>query len=143
MVDLPGLPHLGSGITWEWNGRSVLAMPNLKEGVVRVIDMRTWKSVGAIPTNGPGFFLRSHEATSYAWVDAMNGPKKDTLQAIDKRTLEVVAALNPMPRKTAAHIEFDRYGKYALASVWEDDGAIVVYDAATFVEVKRIPASNR
>jgi len=24
-VDLPGLPHLGSGITWEWNGEPVLA----------------------------------------------------------------------------------------------------------------------
>ena len=50
---------------------------------------------------------------------------------IDKRTLEVVKALTPAPGKTAAHIEFDRYGKYALASIWEIDGAIVVYDAAT------------
>ena len=26
-LDLPGLPHLGSGITWQWNGRPVLATP--------------------------------------------------------------------------------------------------------------------
>jgi hypothetical protein len=120
----------------------VLATTNLKEGVVSVIDMKEWKTVGAIPTSGPGFFLRSHEATPFAWVDAMNGPKKDTLQVIDKRTLAVVKALTPSPGKTAAHIEFDRYGKYALASVWELDGAIVVYDAATLTEVKRIPASR-
>jgi len=141
-VDLPGLPHLGSGITWEWKGAPVLATTNLKEGIVSVIDMREWKSVASIPTTGPGFFLRSHEATPYAWVDGMNGPRKDTLQVIDKRTLEVVKALTPAPGKTAAHIEFDRYGKYALASIWEIDGAIVVYDAVTFAEVKRIPANK-
>jgi DNA-binding beta-propeller fold protein YncE/cytochrome c553 len=141
-VDLPGLPHLGSGITWEWNGEPVLATTNLKDGVVSVIDMKAWKTVAAISVNGPGFFLRSHEATPYAWVDAMNSPKKDTLQVIDKRTLQVVRSLTPAPGKTVAHIEFDRYGKYALASIWENDGAIVVYDAATFAEVKRIPASK-
>jgi hypothetical protein len=61
---------------------------------------------------------------------------------IDKRTLEVVKALTPASGKTAAHIEFDRYGKYALASVWDIDGAIVIYDAATFAEVKRIPSNK-
>jgi mono/diheme cytochrome c family protein/DNA-binding beta-propeller fold protein YncE len=141
-VDLPGLPHLGSGITWDWNGRPVLATTNLREGVVSVIDMKEWKTVGAIATGGPGFFLRSHEATPYAWVDAMNSPAKDTLQVIDKRTLAVVKSITPAPGKTAAHVEFDRYGKFALASVWEIDGAIVVYDAATLQEVKRIPASK-
>jgi DNA-binding beta-propeller fold protein YncE/cytochrome c553 len=141
-VDLPGLPHLGSGISWERDGRTVMATTNLKDGVVSVIDMKDWKTIAAIPVNGPGFFLRSHDATPYAWVDAMNSPKKDTLQVIDKRTLEVVKSLTPAPGKTAAHIEFDRRGKYALASIWENDGAIVVYDAATFAEVKRIPASK-
>ncbi|MEP7180744.1 MAG: cytochrome D1 domain-containing protein [Betaproteobacteria bacterium] len=141
-VDLPGLPHLGSGITWEWQGKPVMATTNLKDGVVSVIDMKDWKTIAAIPVNGPGFFLRSHEATPYAWVDSMNSPAKDTLQVIDKRTLAVVKSLTPAPGKTAAHIEFDRYGKYALASVWETDGAIVVYDAATFTEIKRIPANK-
>jgi hypothetical protein len=58
---------------------------------------------------------------------------------IDKESLEVVASLAPVPGKTLAHIEFDRYGKYALASLWEDDGALIVFDAATLKEVKRIP----
>jgi len=138
-IDLPGLPHLGSGITWEWRGRPVLATPNLKEALVTVIDMKTWKTVAHIPTAGPGFFMRSHENTPYAWVDAFNSANRDVLQVIDKRTLEIVATLRPSPGKTAAHIEFTRDGRYALASIWEMDGAIVVYDAATFREVKRVP----
>ena len=141
-IALPGMPHLGSGITWKWQGRTVLATPNLKEGVVSVIDMQDWKTVKQIPTLGPGFFMRSHEKSRYAWVDSMMSPNKDTLQVIDKETLDVVEKLRPVPGKTLAHIEFTRDGRYALASLWENDGAIIVFDAATLKEVKRIPASK-
>jgi mono/diheme cytochrome c family protein len=138
-IDLPGMPHLGSGITWERDGRTVLASPNLKEGVVSVIDMKTWKTIARIDTLGPGFFMRSHETSPYAWVDVFFGKDRDALHVIDKRSLEIVATLRPAPGKTAAHVEFDRYGRYALVSVWEDDGALVVYDAKTLEEVKRLP----
>ena len=142
-LSLPGMPHLGSGITFDWNGRRVMASPNLKEGVISVIDMKDWQTVKAIPTLGPGFFMRSHEETPYAWTDSMMDKKgKDTLQVIDKRTLEKVAEVKTDPGKTLAHIEFDRYGKVALASLWErkaDGGALIVLDARTFKEIKRIP----
>lgn len=142
-VDLPGLPHLGSGISWQRDGRRVMATPNLGEGLVSVIDVATWRTIRQIATPGPGFFLRSHEATPYAWVDAMMSPRaRDTLAVIDKASLEVVARLTPQPGKTVAHIEFDRYGRYALASLWEDDGALIVYDARTLRELKRIPMSK-
>jgi hypothetical protein len=139
-VELPGMPHLASGITWEREGRRVMATPNLREPVVSVIDIGTWKTLAQVPTPGPGFFLRSHEATPYAWVDAMMSPAgRDTLQVIDKQSLRVVARLTPAPGKTLAHVEFDRYGRYALASLWEADGALIVFDARTLAEVKRIP----
>ncbi len=139
-VDLPGLPHLGSGITWDYRGTTVLATPNLKDGMVTIIDMKNWKTLKHIKTLGPGFFLRSHEGTPYAWIDAMMSPAgKDAIQIIDKRTLEPVQTLKPAPGKTAAHTEFTRDGKYALVSVWEMDGALVIYDAQTFREIRRIP----
>lgn len=141
-LPLAGMPHLGSGITFAWNGTTVLASPNLKDGVVQVIDMKTWQAVKSIATPGPGFFMRSHENSRYAWVDSMMSPTaKDTLTLIDKRTLEPVAQVRE-PGRTLAHIEFTRDGRHALASVWEMDGAIVVYDAATFKEVKRLPMSK-
>ena len=139
-VELPGLPHLGSGISWERRGRRVMATPNLREGVVSVIDVGDWKTVAQVKTLGAGFFLRSHENVRTVWVDSMIGPGgRDTLQVIDKDSLEVVARLAPVPGKTLAHIEFDRYGRYALASLWEEDGALIVFDARTLAEVKRIP----
>ncbi len=138
-LDLTGMPHLGSGITWEWQGRPVMASPNLKEGLISVIDMKTWKTVKTIPTQGPGFFLRSHENSPYAWADVFSGPNKDIMHVIDKQSLEVVATLRPEPGKTSTHVEFDRYGKYALVSLWEMDGALIVYDAKTLKEIKRLP----
>ncbi len=136
---MSGMPHLGSGITWERGGREVMASPNLKQGAISVIDMQTWQTIATIPTNGPGFFLRSHEATRYAWADAMMSPRRDTLQVIDKQTLAVAGSVTPSPGRTAAHVEFTRDGRYALVSLMEQDGAIVVYDAATLREIKRLP----
>jgi hypothetical protein len=127
----------------DWpGGRRVMATPNLKEGLITVIDMKDWSTVKTIPTLGPGFFMRSHENTPYAWTDSMMSKGKDTLQVIDKRTLEKVAEVKTDPGKTLAHVEFTRDGKYVLASLWErkaDGGALIVFDAATFKEVKRIP----
>jgi hypothetical protein len=138
-IDLTGLPHLGSGITWTYQGHPVFATPNLKEGVVSVIDMKTWKTIKRIDTQGPGFFMRSHENTPYAWVDVFFGPHKDVVHVIDKQRLEIVKTLRPAPGKTAAHVEFTRNGRYALLSIWDMDGALVVYDANTLEEIKRIP----
>jgi hypothetical protein len=141
-IDLPGLPHLGSGISWTWQGRPVMATPHLKEARISIIDMTDWSVIKTIETQGPGFFMRSHAASPYAWADVFFGPNKDVMHVIDKRTLEIVRTLRPEPGKTAAHVEFDRSGTHALVSIWEMDGAIIVYDAKTLEEVKRIPMSK-
>lgn len=142
-IDLPGMPHLGSGITWEYQGHQVMATPNLKEPIVSVIDMTTWQNVKQIKTAGAGFFMRSHENTPYAWTDGFNSKdSRDVMHIIDKRTLEVVKILRPSPGKTAAHVEFTRDGKYVLISIWENDGALLLYDAATLKEIKRLPMNK-
>lgn len=141
-IDLPGLPHLGSGISWTYQARTVMATPHLKEGRLTVIDLADWSILKTIETSGPGFFLRSHENTPYAWTDVFFGPNRDLMHVIDKRTLEIVKTLRPEPGKTAAHVEFDRDGSHAIVSIWDREGAIIVYDAATLEEVKRIPMSK-
>ncbi len=138
-IDLPGMPHLASGITFDFEGRPVLATPILGQGAIAVVDMEHWQTIRRIATPGPGFFLRSHDNTPYAWADVFFGKDRDAMLVIDKRTLSIAATLRPQPGKTAAHVEFTRDGRFALVSIWEDDGALVVYDAATFAEVKRLP----
>lgn len=138
-LDLPGMPHLASGITWEWQGRTVVATPHLKEGVVSIVDLESFETLKRIETLGPGFFMRSHENSRYAWVDVFFGPHREAVHVIDKETLEIAQTLRPAPGKTAAHVEFTRDGRYALLSIWDMDGAVIVYDAATLEEVKRLP----
>ena len=141
-IELPGMPHLGSGISWNYQEKPVLATPNLKEGVVSIIDMENWQTIKRIDTLGPGFFMRSHEQTPYAWVDVFFGEHREALHVIDKRSLEIVKTLRPAPGKTAAHVEFTRDARYALVSVWDKEGALVIYDAASLEEIKRIPMNK-
>lgn len=142
-IPMPGMPHLGSGISWMRDGRRLVAIPHLKEGKISIIDTTDWKVVKTLITGGPGFFLRSHEGTPYIWADLfLSPPNKDTMQIIDKNSLEIVRTLKPAPGKTTAHVEFDRSGTHALVSVMEQDGALIVYETRTFEEVKRLPMSK-
>lgn len=138
-IDIPGMPHLSSGITWAWNGRTVMATPNIKESAITVIDLSTWEVIKQIPTLGPGFFMRSHKNSPYAWTDVFFGKDRDAVHIIDKATLEIVKTVRPMPGKTSAHVEFDKAGKRALLSIWDPEGAVIVYDGDTLEEIKRLP----
>lgn len=142
VIPLPGMPHLGSGISWLWNGRPVVATPHLKDGAISIVDLTDWQVVKTIRTDGPGFFLRSHGNTPYVWADVSGGSANDRMHIIDKRTLEIVRTLVPEPGKPAAHVEFDRNGRHALLSIAATDGALLVIDAKTFETVKRLPMSK-
>ncbi|MNO36259.1 Nitrite reductase precursor [compost metagenome] len=141
-IPMSGMPHLGSGIYWQRDGRWVFATPNISRGVISVIDLQDWKPIKEIPTDGPGFFMRSHADSPYAWTDTFLGKKNDEILLIDKQSLEIAHRLQPMPGKTAGHVEFTRDGRYALLSVWDKDGALVIYDAHSLREVKRIPMNK-
>lgn len=138
-IKMDGMPHLGSGITWDYKGKQVFASPNIKDGIVSVIDMQDWSVIKEIKTEGPGFFMRSHSKSPYAWVDVFFGPNKDKVHIIKKDTLEIVKTIAPVKGKTAAHVEFTKDGQYVLLSIWDNDGAIIVYDANTLEEIKRLP----
>ena len=66
-----------------------MATPHLQEGKVSIIDMSNWQVIKQIDTLGPGFFMRSHDNSPYAWVDVFFGPNKDAVHLIDKNTLEI------------------------------------------------------
>lgn len=141
-IPLPGMPHLGSGIYWQRDGHWVFATPNISQGLISVLDLETWELIKEIPTEGPGFFMRSHENSPYAWTDVFFGPNNDAIHLIDKQTLEVAHTLRPVPGKNAAHVEFTRDGKYLLLSIWDEDGALLVINSETLEEVKRIPMNK-
>jgi len=139
-LPLPGMPHLGSAAAFDLQGRRVMATPHLHDAALSVIDIDSFEVVRTIETLGPGFFLRTHAATPYAWVDVFFGPDADAVQVLDTRTLEMVRTIRPSPGITAGHVAFTKNGSHALVSVWDDDvGALVIYDAQSLLEVKRLP----
>lgn len=141
-IDLPGMPHLGSGISWIWNGHPVVATPHLNAPKISIIDMTDWHVIKTLDTDGPGFFMRSHENSPYVWADVSGGKNRDRMHIIDKRTLEIVKTITPDPGRAAAHVEFDRDGKHVLVSIAEQQGFLLVLDANDFHEVKRLPMSK-
>ncbi len=142
VIDLPGMPHPGSGASWIYQGRMILAIPNLKESIVSILDLGKGTLIKQIKTQGPGLFIQTHENSPYAWVDTFFSANKESVQIIDKQTLEIVKTLIPAPGKTVAHVEFDKQGRHALLSVWDTEGAVIVYDAKTLIEIKRVPMKS-
>jgi DNA-binding beta-propeller fold protein YncE/cytochrome c553 len=135
---ISGMPHLSSGITWDYKNTKILATPNLKTKSISIIDTLTWNTIKEIKTAGTGFFMRSHKNSPYAWADIFFGKNKDKMLIINKNKLAITKTLTPIKNKTSAHIEFDRYGKTAWLSIWEHDGFVIVYDAKTLKEITRL-----
>ena len=141
-IDLAGKPHFSSGVNFTHKGKKVLAVPNFRKGIVSILDMENWKLIKEVKTLGPGFYMGNHKNSPYIWSEVLFGPNKDAIHVIKKSNFEIVKTLRPVPGKKSAHVEFTRDGKHALISIWEKDGAIIVYDAVTLKEVKRIPMKN-
>lgn len=129
------MPHLASAATWRANGSVYAAFPHINEAAVSVMELYNWELKKIIKTKGPGFFARAHEYAAHIWVDT----NTDTIQLIDKKTLEVTGEVTPQSGKKAMHIEFTKEGSFALVSIWEDDGAVVVYDTRSLKPVKSLP----
>nr|WP_272890849.1 cytochrome D1 domain-containing protein [Stutzerimonas sp. S1] len=139
-LPLRGQPHLGSAVTWQRQGRTLMASTNLTLPEAAVIDLERRSLVRRIALKGPGFFLAAHENSRYLFVASMLAANsKHVLQVIDRNTLEVVRHIEVEPGTTLAHVEFTRDGRHALASLWRDDGALIVLDAQTLETLKRLP----
>lgn len=139
-LPLPGQPQPGRGAGWLRDDRMLLAVPNLREGTISVVDTVDWKEVARIRTPGAGSFVADHEGSPYVWADAAANTPGDTLVVIDKRTLEKVAAPGAGAGRRVTGAAFTRDGTRVLVSVQGDDGgALVAYDARTRAEIARIP----
>lgn len=130
-----GMPHLASAALWRDGDSTYAAIPHIKSPTITILKLYDWEIVKTINTLGPGFFARTHSKSGYIWVDT----NTDTLQIIEKDSLKVIKDITPEEGKRAMHIEFTKDGRYALVSIYEEDGAVVIYDNRTFKEIKRIP----
>lgn len=139
-VALEGTRHCPGGVSWEragvdGNRQRVIGVGSEDQGRITVIDMQTWKTIRTVQTSGSGCLLRSHENAPSLWAASRGTPGSVAL--IDKQSLETVATLSPGGR--IADVEFDRDGRHVMVSVRGADDAVVVYDAQTRAEIRRLP----
>ncbi len=130
-----GMPHLASAAIWHDDSGTYAAFPHIGRPLITVIEMYRWKVKGKVKTKGAGFFARTHDNIPHIWVDTGT----DAVQLVDKTTLEIVGEVVPRKGRRAMHIEFTKDGAYALVSVWESDGEVVIYDTKNLEVVKRLP----
>ncbi len=133
-----GMPHLASAALWKDGSTIYAAIPHIKKPVLTIMRLYDWKVVKTVKLKGAGFFARTHPGTDYIWVDT----NTDTIQLIDRKSLEIKREITPERGRRAMHIEFTKDGRYALISIWEKEGAVVIYDTERLKPVKVLPFSR-
>ena len=157
MIDVDSLPHPGPGANWEDpKCGPVSGTTHLGTGLVSVWGSdpinhpeSAWKLCYEVETDGAGAFIRTHPKSQYVWADQLKHPEPEVQQSVqvfDKKTHEIVKTIRVTtePGKAALHMEFNDDGTEVWVSVWNrkdsknPTGEIVIYDAKTLKEIKRI-----
>ncbi|MBI5893450.1 MAG: c-type cytochrome [Deltaproteobacteria bacterium] len=133
-LEIKGMPHLASAAFWKDGDKVFAGFPNLEKPILTVIELYTWEIKSVVDLKGNGFFARTHSGTPYLWVDTGT----DTIQLINKKTLKMEKEIVPEKGKQAMHTEFTKDGRFALVSIRDKDGAVIVYDEKLNA-VKRLP----
>jgi nitrite reductase (NO-forming)/hydroxylamine reductase len=157
MIDVDKLPHPGPGANWvDPKCGPVAGSTHLGVGLVSVWGNdpkghkdNAWKMCYEVETDGPGVFIRTHPKSDYIWADQTKHPEPEvqqSVQVIDKKTHKIVKTIRLTEKKgyAAVHFEFNDDGSEVWVSVWnrsdskEPNGEIVIFDAKTLKEKKRI-----
>ena len=128
------MPHLRG---WAVAGRYIF-LPAIGRHEVLVLDSVTWKEAGRIAVHGQPVFAVAQPGARRVWVN-FAFPDNGVVQVIDVAAMKVVKELEP--GRAVLHMEFTPRGEQAWISS-RDDGRVVVYDAASFAELARLPAES-
>jgi protein NirF len=128
------MPHLRG---WAVAGRYIF-LPAIGRHEVLVLDSVTWTEAGRIAVHGQPVFAVAQPGGRRVWVN-FAFPRNDMVQVIDVPAMKVVRELRP--GRAVLHLEFTPRGEQAWISS-RDDGAVVVFDTATYAELARLPAES-
>ncbi len=157
LIDVGKKPHPGPGANWvDPDCGPVGGTVFLGEGKVTSWGNdpkghadKAWKVCKNTELDGSGVFIRTHPKSDYVWADQTKSPEQEvqqSVQILSKKTGEIVKTIRVTKEagKVAVHIEFNADGSEAWVSVWNrkdnknPTGEIVIYDAKTLKEKKRI-----
>lgn len=130
-----GLPHLASAAFWMNNGKLFAGVNHIKKPAATIISMDRMDKVAELKLPGAGFFVRTHYATPYLWIDT----ETDKIALVDKNNFSNMRFITPRKGRKAMHVEFTKDGGFALVTIPGPGGEVVIYDARALKEVRSIP----
>lgn len=133
-----GMPHLASVAFWKKGDELLAAVNFIEKPLVAIYSLTALKQLSEITLPTPGFFVRTHHATPYLWIDTGG----DEIVLAEKDNPSVTRTIRPLPGRKAMHVEFTKDGSKALVSIPGKGGAVVIYDVATLKAVKTLPFEN-
>lgn len=139
---VPGRPELSGGTRFMQNGRAMFASPNLARSAIDLFDLRSWKLATSIATPGPNTYAGTHEQSPYLWTTAASPDGTgDTLTLIDKHTLQSATTLREAGHRLGK-VHFSPDGRWATVLAGGKHGALIVLDAQTQREVRRVAVQD-
>jgi len=148
MFDTGLIPHPGRGVNWEdpvygW----VNATSHIGEGKVSIYGADpvnrpdvAWQVVREItlPSSG-SLFIKSHPASPWVFVDmplSATNMEKD-ICVIAKSTGTLDKCFQVASNGRAVHFDFNMDGDEVWVSDWHKDGAVIVLNSTSLVEIRR------
>jgi len=128
------MPHLRG---WAVAGRYIF-LPAIGRHEVLVLDSVTWTEAGRVAVHGQPVFAVAQPGGQRVWVN-FAFPNNGVVQVIDVPAMKVVRELQP--GRAVLHLEFTPRGEQVWVSS-RDDGAVVVYDTASYAELARLPTAS-
>ena len=128
------MPHLRG---WAVAG-GYAYLPAIGRNEVLVVDTRDWREVARVAVAGQPVFAIARPDARQVWVNFAL-PDNGKVQVIDTETRTVAATL--APGRAVLHMEFTPRGEAVWISARDDD-KVVVYDTATLLPVRTLPAAS-
>ncbi len=82
-------PRPALALQWKHQSGALLAIPDMLDGIVSLVNMDSWKIIQQINIPGPGEFLTNEDNLSVARLRIISGPSKGIIVTIDKLSLEL------------------------------------------------------
>ncbi len=143
-------PHPGRGANWiDPKYGPVSATTHLGEGLISVYGSdpaghpeHAWKVVREEETGGPGLFLKTHPNSNHIWTDATLSKEEGENQQIcvfKKDDFDAGAnCWQATDKGKIVHFEYNKAGDEVWASVWDNEGELIIYDDKTLKVKTRI-----
>lgn len=119
------------------NGKTIYT-GNISSGDISVIDRTSGKLIKRIPTGKGAGGMAFTPDEKYLWV---TNETDESISIVDISTHELIKTFS-CPG-TIKRIKFTGDGKYALLTSWTKKGFLIVLDAVSHKEIKRIPVGDR